>query len=60
MIGDLIVWLRTELRKEFRDFIASFKKAWKEMFCIHDYETKAMKLLAGGSYKHCRKCGRIK
>jgi hypothetical protein len=46
MIGDFIIW---------------FRKAWKENFCIHDYERKHENLGLGYKfYKECRKCGRLK
>lgn len=46
MIGDFIIWI---------------KQAWKENFCIHDYELQHENLGLGYKfYRKCKKCGRIK
>lgn len=43
------------------DFIARFIKAWKENFCIHNYELKKKNVGLGYKfYKECSKCGRVK
>lgn len=51
MIGDFILWVR-DLRKT---FIPRFKKGWKQMFCIHDYNRGQYNII-----NKCTKCGRIK
>jgi len=44
MIGDLILWFRLK---------------WKQMFCIHDYETKVFTTRPYRDYRKCKRCKKL-